>query len=95
MTAATPLPVSPRSAPASVSARARCAREIFPPRRPPRAPAHPADATISKRQKTVQRAYGGSVCGVCVKQRITRAFLIEEATIVKRVLKAKAVASKK
>ena len=52
-------------------------------------------ATLSKRQKTVSRAYGGSVCSGCVKQRITRAFLIEEATIVKRVLKAKAAASKK
>ena len=70
------------------------------------------DATLSKRQKTVNRAYGGSCCAPCVKQRyvstrdpnvqnflgcaadidprITRAFLIEEATIVKRVLKAKA-----
>ncbi|KAL7422634.1 60S ribosomal protein L34B [Cryptotrichosporon argae] len=52
-------------------------------------------ATLSKRQKTVHRAYGGSVCARCVKQRITRAFLIEEATIVKRVLKAKAAAVKK
>ena len=26
-------------------------------------------ATISKRQKTVQRAYGGSRCGDCVKSR--------------------------
>ncbi|KAI9633694.1 60s ribosomal protein l34-b [Dioszegia hungarica] len=47
-------------------------------------------ATLSKRQKTVNRAYGGSCCAPCVKQRITRAFLIEEATIVKRVLKGKA-----
>ncbi|OCF41285.1 hypothetical protein I317_04943 [Kwoniella heveanensis CBS 569] len=54
-----------------------------------------ANATLSKRQKTVNRAYGGSVCAICVKQRITRAFLIEEATIVKRVLKAKAAAAKK
>ncbi|OCF34463.1 hypothetical protein I316_03978 [Kwoniella heveanensis BCC8398] len=54
-----------------------------------------AYATLSKRQKTVNRAYGGSVCAICVKQRITRAFLIEEATIVKRVLKAKAAAAKK
>lgn len=28
-----------------------------------------ADATLSKRQKTVNRAYGGSVCAPCVKQR--------------------------
>ncbi|WVQ70623.1 hypothetical protein IAR50_000143 [Cryptococcus sp. DSM 104548] len=51
-------------------------------------------ATLSKRQKTVQRAYGGSVCAPCVKQRITRAFLIEEATIVKRMLKDKVAARK-
>ncbi|ORX41201.1 ribosomal protein L34Ae [Kockovaella imperatae] len=52
-------------------------------------------ATLSKRQKTVNRAYGGSCCSLCTKQRITRAFLIEEATIVKRVLKAKAATVKK
>ncbi|QRW26091.1 ribosomal protein L34e [Rhizoctonia solani] len=45
-------------------------------------------ATISKRQKTVRRAYGGSRCGDCVKQRILRAFLIEEAKIVKKVIKS-------
>ncbi|KDQ56591.1 hypothetical protein JAAARDRAFT_36074 [Jaapia argillacea MUCL 33604] len=51
-------------------------------------------ATISKRQKTVNRAYGGSRCGDCTKSRILRAFLIEEAKIVKRVMKAQVVASK-
>ncbi|KAJ7829407.1 ribosomal protein L34e-domain-containing protein [Mycena olivaceomarginata] len=66
-------------------------------------------ATISKRQKTVRRAYGGSRCGECVKQRcvpspvslplprtcahiylrsILRAFLVEEAKIVKKVIKS-------
>lgn len=44
-------------------------------------------ATLSKTQKTVQRAYGGSVCGNCTRDRIVRAFLIEEQKIVKRVLK--------
>ncbi|KAF9484299.1 ribosomal protein L34e [Pholiota conissans] len=44
-------------------------------------------AVISKRQKTVQRAYGGSRCGDCVKSRILRAFLVEEAKIVKKVIK--------
>ncbi len=44
---------------------------------------------ISKRQKTVNRAYGGSKCGNCVKARITRAFLVEERRIVKNVLKGK------
>jgi len=42
---------------------------------------------LSKRQKTVSRAYGGSRCGNCVSQRIMRAFLIEEQNIVKRVIK--------
>ncbi|QBM90433.1 LSU ribosomal protein L34E [Metschnikowia aff. pulcherrima] len=44
-------------------------------------------ASISKTHKTVQRAYGGSRCANCVKERIVRAFLIEEQKIVKRVLK--------
>mmetsp|Transcript_31523 Transcript_31523/g.91364 ORF Transcript_31523/g.91364 Transcript_31523/m.91364 type:complete len:121 (-) Transcript_31523:132-494(-) len=43
---------------------------------------------ISKRQKTVSRAYGGSRCATCVRERIVRAFLIEEQKIVKRVLKS-------
>lgn len=44
-------------------------------------------AQVSRTHKTVQRAYGGSRCANCVKERITRAFLIEEQKIVKRVLK--------
>lgn len=44
-------------------------------------------ATISRPKKTVQRAYGGSRCGNCVRDRIVRAFLIEEQKIVKKVLK--------
>ncbi|MCJ1311066.1 60S ribosomal protein L34 [Agyrium rufum] len=42
---------------------------------------------ISKPQKTVSRAYGGSRCSNCVKDRVVRAFLIEEQKIVKKVLK--------
>jgi hypothetical protein len=42
---------------------------------------------ISRPKKTVQRAYGGSRCANCVKDRIVRAFLIEEQKIVKKVLK--------
>ncbi|KAK6822920.1 60S ribosomal protein L34-B [Apiospora arundinis] len=42
---------------------------------------------ISHPKKTVQRAYGGSRCGNCVRDRIVRAFLIEEQKIVKKVLK--------
>jgi len=43
---------------------------------------------ISKRQKKVARPYGGCVCANCVRNRIIRAFLIEEQKIVKRVLKS-------
>ncbi|KAF2217375.1 hypothetical protein BST61_g3662 [Cercospora zeina] len=42
---------------------------------------------ISHPKKTVQRAYGGSRCANCVKDRVTRAFLIEEQKIVKKVMK--------
>jgi large subunit ribosomal protein L34e len=45
-------------------------------------------ARLSRRQKTVNRSYGGSRCASCVRDRIIRAFLIEEQKIVKRVLKA-------
>merc|ERR1712138_10021 len=44
---------------------------------------------IPKNKKTVARAYGGSRCATCVRQRIVRAFLIEEQKIVKQVLKQK------
>ena len=46
--------------------------------------------SISKRLKTVSRAYGGTLCGNAVRERIIRAFLIEEQKIVKMVLKKKA-----
>lgn len=41
---------------------------------------------MSKPNRTVSRAYGGSRCATCVRQRIVRAFLIEEQKIVKKVL---------
>ena len=44
-------------------------------------------AQISRPKKNVSRAYGGSRCAGCVKDRIVRAFLIEEQKIVKKVLK--------
>ena len=51
------------------------------------------DKTAAKKahgkDKTVSRAYGGSRCANCVKQRIVRAFLIEEQKIVKKVLAEK------
>ncbi|QLL32318.1 hypothetical protein HG536_0C04870 [Torulaspora globosa] len=52
-------------------------------------------ATLSKTQKTVSRVYGGSRCANCVKERIIRAFLIEEQKIVKRVVKEQVEAAKK
>eukprot|EP00112_Aurelia_sp_Birch-Aquarium-sp1_P026900 Seg984.14 transcript_id=Seg984.14/GoldUCD/mRNA.D3Y31 product="60S ribosomal protein L34" pseudo=true protein_id=Seg984.14/GoldUCD/D3Y31 len=45
-------------------------------------------AALSKPKKNVSRAYGGSRCAKCVRERIVRAFLIEEQKIVVRVLKA-------
>merc|ERR1712012_741294 len=58
-------------------------------------PSRPADRTnMSKRKKTVYRAYGGSRCHKCVRDRIVRAFLIEEQKIVVKVLKAQALATK-
>lgn len=41
---------------------------------------------VSSTHRTVARAYGGSRCAKCVRQRIVRAFLIEEQKIVKKVL---------
>jgi len=51
-------------------------------------------ANLTKNKRTVCRAYGASRCGDCVRQRIVRAFLIEEQRIVKRVLKAQQSAAK-
>mmetsp|Transcript_966 Transcript_966/g.1901 ORF Transcript_966/g.1901 Transcript_966/m.1901 type:complete len:112 (+) Transcript_966:232-567(+) len=45
---------------------------------------------LKKRERTVNRAYGGSTCGNCVRQRIVRAFLIEEQMVVKKLLKERA-----
>lgn len=46
-------------------------------------------SALTKSRKTVTRAYGGSRCASCVRNRIIRAFLIEEEKIVAKVLKAK------
>lgn len=46
-------------------------------------------ANMSKTKKTVTRAYGGNRCAGCVRDRVVRAFLIEEQKIVKKVLKSK------
>ncbi|EJW76610.1 50S ribosomal protein L34e [Wuchereria bancrofti] len=50
---------------------------------------------MTKRLKTVTRAYGGCLSAAAVRERIIRAFLIEEQKIVARVLKAKIKAEKK
>ena len=47
-------------------------------------------AQLSKRQKTISRAYGGSRCGGCVRERIFRAFLIHEQKIAQKALKLSA-----
>ncbi|KAJ4462101.1 putative ribosomal protein L34e [Paratrimastix pyriformis] len=41
----------------------------------------------SHTEKSVSRAYGGSRCAKCVRDRIIRAFLIEEQKIVKKIAK--------
>jgi large subunit ribosomal protein L34e len=45
---------------------------------------------VSKKNKTVHRAYGGHLAAGVVKERIVRAFLVEEQKIVKKVLKLQA-----
>ena len=49
-----------------------------------------ADAAMFVLWAQVSRAYGGSRCAHCVRDRIVRAFLIEEQKIVKKVMKKKA-----
>ncbi|CBZ54135.1 hypothetical protein NCLIV_045670 [Neospora caninum Liverpool] len=44
---------------------------------------------LKKRERTVHRAYGGSRCHACVRERIVRAFLVEEQKCVKQVLQVK------
>ena len=52
-------------------------------------------ALIPKHERTVNRAYGGSRCAHCTRERIMRAFIIEEQKIVKKVLLEKLRAGKK
>ncbi|KAJ3312464.1 60S ribosomal protein L34 [Boothiomyces sp. JEL0838] len=49
---------------------------------------------LSRPKKTVTRAYGGSRCAGCVRNRIVRAFLVEEQKIVKKVIKSQEAAAK-
>jgi len=48
-------------------------------------------AKSQKRERTVSRAYGGHLCARCVRQRIVRAFLIEEQKIVKSVMRSRKI----
>merc|ERR1740117_2675675 len=50
---------------------------------------------LKKREKRVNRAYGGSRCAACVRNRVVRAFLIEEQKCVKQVLAEKQSMGKK
>ena len=50
---------------------------------------------LSSHHRTVNRAYGGSRCAACVRERIMRAFIIEEQKIVKKVLAEKRKAAPK
>lgn len=57
-------------------------------------PTRPSERSrISKRQKTVARTYGGVLCHQCVRERIVRAFLIEEQKIVKVLSRSTKVAA--
>jgi len=40
-----------------------------------------------RRKKTVSRAYGGNLSGRAVKEKIIKAFLIEEQKLIKKLLK--------
>jgi len=42
---------------------------------------------LPRKNKTVNRKYGGHLCSGCVRTRVMRAFLVEEQKIVKKVLK--------
>jgi len=44
---------------------------------------------LKRREKRISRPYGGSICGECVRERVIRAFLIEEVKIIKKVMATK------
>ncbi|KAI5063460.1 hypothetical protein GOP47_0022007 [Adiantum capillus-veneris] len=50
-------------------------------------PAEYQNTRLSKRKKTVNRAFGGALSGIAVRERIIWAFVVEEQKIVKKVLK--------
>lgn len=49
---------------------------------------------VSKRDRRVTRAYGGSLCGGCVRKRVVRAFLLEEVRLAKKAMMDKRKKSK-
>jgi len=50
-------------------------------------PAEYKRSRLSRNRRTVNRPYGGVLSGQAVRERIIRAFLVEEQKIVKKVLK--------
>ncbi|KVH97744.1 hypothetical protein Ccrd_000145, partial [Cynara cardunculus var. scolymus] len=50
-------------------------------------PAEYKRSRLSRNRRTVNRAYGGVLSAGAVRERIIRAFLVEEQKIVKKVLK--------
>ena len=50
-------------------------------------PAEYKRSRLQRNRRTVHRAYGGVLSGDAVRERIIRAFLVEEQKIVKKVLK--------
>ncbi|XP_043204350.1 60S ribosomal protein L34-like [Amphibalanus amphitrite] len=49
---------------------------------------------MKRKHKTVNRTYGGVLCHSAVRERIIRAFLVEEQKIVRKVLKAQQASAK-
>ncbi|KAG7563959.1 Ribosomal protein L34Ae [Arabidopsis suecica] len=56
--------------------------------RPHLRPAEYKRSRLARNERTVNRAYGGVLSGVALRERIVMAFLVEEQKIVKKVLKA-------
>ncbi|KAG5442562.1 hypothetical protein CRM22_004526 [Opisthorchis felineus] len=53
-------------------------------------PSRPRErCTMSKRLKTVNRAYGGTRCHKCVRNRVIRAFMMEEQKVLNQLVKEK------
>jgi len=50
--------------------------------------------SAKSKDKSISRAYGGNLCANCTRERIVRAFLIEEQKIVKKVLAEKSKKTK-